>query len=142
MTLELNLIEATGMVFAFWKIFMATTQLNIRVDPKDLAALKKACQETGQDQSDILRACIKAFVERVQEDGEVTRPFAIVSKKLVATVQKKSVILQGGAGVPAEKSRSTASTAKSTRQYRPAEEKFPKREVGLLSEKPEKFSDG
>ena len=90
MNIELSIAEAAAAVLLIWKIAMAkTTQLNIRVLPEDLLALKKACEKTGQDQSDILRACIKAFVERVDEDEEVSRPFALVSKKLLKRIQEK-----------------------------------------------------
>ena len=53
-------------------------QLNVRLSEAEMAALERACEQTGQAQSDIIRACINAFVERVEEDQEITRPFALV----------------------------------------------------------------
>lgn len=57
-----------------------TEQMNFRVAPELRDQLDRACQVVKEDQSNVIRCCLEAFIEAVERDGEITKPYAIIAK--------------------------------------------------------------
>lgn len=58
-----------------------TAQFNVRMDELLREKFASACDVTGDDEATIVRACVKAFVDAVERDGQITKPFALVPAK-------------------------------------------------------------
>lgn len=65
----------------------ASNQFNFRMDPPLRDQLAKACEVTREEASTVVRCCIEAYVAAVERDAEITKPFAIVSKKKLAALE-------------------------------------------------------
>jgi len=62
-------------------------RLHFRLDDKARNRLKEACALTGLDEATALRACILAFVDYVEQTGEIRLPLAVVPKPKIATTK-------------------------------------------------------
>lgn len=62
-------------------------RLHFRLDDKARNRLKEACALTGLDEATALRACILAFVDYVEQTGEIRLPLAVVPKPKTTTVK-------------------------------------------------------
>ena len=56
------------------------TRLHFRLDNAAREKLREVCKLTGLDEATALRACIKAFIEYIEEHGEIRLPLAVVPK--------------------------------------------------------------
>lgn len=54
--------------------------IHVRIDDALRAEFEQAMELTGMGETQLVKACIKAFVEHVRTHGEITLPLALVSK--------------------------------------------------------------
>ena len=60
-----------------------SNQINVRLDNELKAKFEATCEQVRIEPATVIRACIEAFVEEVQEKGEIRMPLAIVPKSSV-----------------------------------------------------------
>lgn len=61
-------------------------RISVRVDPALKARIDSVCQQTGVDEPTLVRNCVEALCDYVEETGSVTFPLKVAPKKSVASV--------------------------------------------------------
>jgi antitoxin component of RelBE/YafQ-DinJ toxin-antitoxin module len=53
------------------------TRISVRIDPELKERLERAIDQTGVDESSVVRQCLEAFCELVEQNGRVSFPIKL-----------------------------------------------------------------